>query len=247
MLLADTHSHLHMKHFKNDLEQIVEKDVKFILNIATNVKDLKDTVAVSERFEKVYAAVGIHPHDSKDVTNDYLDVLKSFANHPKVLAIGEIGLDYYRNLSPQDIQKKVFAEQLMLAEELDLPVVVHIREAYEDAYDILTSFGPKKGVIHSFSADKDWALKFVKLGYIIGIGGPVTYPSNETLRNAVKFIGEENILTETDCPYLPPQQFRGQRNEPYYVKYVVEKINELYGKDVSEKLFNNAVELFLGR
>ncbi len=247
MLLADTHAHLHMKHFKADLQQILEKGVKFILNIATNMKDLKDTVAVAERFEKVYAAVGIHPHDSKDVTDDYLDVLKNFSKHPKVLAIGEIGLDYYRNLSPQDIQKKVFAEQLMLAEELDLPAVVHIREAYEDAYDILISFGPKKGVIHSFSADEDWALKFVKLGYKIGIGGPVTYPSNQILRDAVKLIGEENILTETDCPYLPPQQFRGQRNEPYYVKYVVEKINELYGRDVSEELFNNAVELFVGR
>ncbi|MBO8160996.1 MAG: TatD family hydrolase [Thermosipho sp. (in: Bacteria)] len=250
MKLVDTHAHIHMKHFNNDREEIIrkfqEENVEFIVNVGTNMIDSKKCVELSNKYKKIYSSVGVHPHDSKDVSKDYLQYLEKLSKNRKVVAIGEIGLDYFRNFSPREIQQRVFTEQLLLAKEIKLPIIVHIRDAYEDAYNILESFGPfeKGGVIHSFSADAEWALKFVKLGFYLGISGPVTYKKNEQLREVVKLVGEHNILSETDCPYLPPHPYRGKRNEPSYVKYVVEKINDIIDYDVSEVLFENAKELF---
>ncbi|WP_126992553.1 TatD family hydrolase [Thermosipho globiformans] len=248
MKIVDTHAHLHMKHFNEDREKIIknfENDgIEFIVNVATNIEDSYQCIELSKKYDRIFATVGVHPHDSSSVPNDYLGILEKLAKNEKVVAIGEIGLDYYRNFSPKEVQQKVFAEQLMLAKDLKLPVVVHVRDAYEDAYNILEMIGPFNGVIHSFSGDREYALKFVKLGFYLGIGGPLTYKKNQQLRDIVRLVGEENIVTETDCPYLPPQPYRGKRNEPSYVKYVVEEINKLIGEDVSEKLINNARELF---
>jgi len=250
MKVVDTHAHLQMKHFENDREEIIEKFEKdgilYVINVGINIEDSQLSVEFSNKYSKIFASVGVHPHESKDTPKGYLEVLEKLSKNQKVVAIGEIGLDYFRNFSPKEIQQKVFTEQLLLAKELELPVIIHIRDAYEDAFNILESFGPfeKGGVIHSFSADSDWALKFVKLGFFLGIGGPVTYKKNEVLREVVRMVGENNIITETDCPYLPPQIFRGKRNEPAYVKYVVEKINDIIGYDVSEILVKNASELF---
>jgi len=250
MNLVDTHAHLQLKHFEKDREEIIKRfesdGISFLINVGINVEDSKISVEFSKKYEKIFCSIGVHPHDCKDAPENYLEELEELAKNDKVVAIGEIGLDYFRNFSPKEIQQKVFTEQLLLAKELKLPVIIHIRDAYEDAYSILESFGPfeKGGVIHSFSADSDWALKFIKLGFYLGIGGPITYRNNKVLSDVVKMVGEENILTETDCPYLPPQPFRGKRNEPAYVKYVVEKINDIIGYDVSDVLFKNAIELF---
>ncbi|APT73894.1 hydrolase TatD [Thermosipho melanesiensis] len=246
--MVDTHAHLHMKHFNKDREEVIKKfkddGILFVVNVATNLKDSVSCIELARKYNKIYATVGVHPHDSKDVPKKYLEKLNNLAQNFKVVAIGEIGLDYYRNISPVEVQQKVFTEQLILAKELDLPVIVHIRDAYEDAYNIIEMIGHFKGVIHAFSGDKEYALKFVKLGFMLGIGGPVTYKKNENLRNVVRLVGEENIVTETDCPYLPPQPFRGKRNEPSYVKYVVEEINRILDNDVAETLVKNAAELF---
>ncbi|MBT1247978.1 MULTISPECIES: TatD family hydrolase [unclassified Thermosipho (in: thermotogales)] len=246
MRFVDTHAHLHMKHFDKDRKEIIEKlnDFPFLVNVATNIEDSYLSLSLAKNYKKIYATVGVHPHDSKDVSKDYLGVLEKLAKDEKVVAIGEIGLDYYRNISPFEIQQKVFTEQLILAKELNLPVVVHIRDAYEDAYNIIEMIGHFNGVIHAFSGDNEYALKFVKLGFFLGIGGPVTYKKNENLRDVVRLVGEENIVSETDCPYLPPQPFRGKRNEPGYVRFVVEEINRVLGEDVSETLVKNAAELF---
>lgn len=248
MKLVDTHAHLQLKHFEDDRDEIIKRfdddNIEFIINVAINVSDSFECVNLAEKYDKIFATVGVHPHDSKDVPEDYLATLKKLAMEKKVVAIGEIGLDYYRNFSPKEIQQKIFAEQLMLARELNLPVVIHIRDAYEDAYNIIEMIGPHNGVIHSFSGGKEYALKFVKLGFYLGIGGPLTYKKNQELRDVVKLVGEENIITETDSPYLPPHPFRGKRNEPSYVRYVVEEINRLIGYDVSQKLVDNARELF---
>lgn len=250
MNLVDTHAHLQLKHFEKDREEIIKRfesdGISFLVNVGINVEDSKISVEFSKKYEKIFCSIGVHPHDCKDAPENYLEELEELAKNDKVVAIGEIGLDYFRNFSPKEIQQKVFTEQLLLAKELKLPVIIHIRDAYEDVYSILESFGPfeKGGVIHSFSADSEWALKFIKLGFYLGIGGPITYRNNKVLSDVVKMVGEENILTETDCPYLPPQPFRGKRNEPAYVKYVVEKINDIIGYDVSDVLFKNAIELF---
>ncbi|QTA38587.1 TatD family hydrolase [Thermosipho ferrireducens] len=250
MRLVDTHAHIHMPHFDNDRETIIQKfendNMEFIINVGTDLDDSRICVELANKYKKIFASVGVHPHDSKDTDNEYLNRLKKLAVMPKVVAIGEIGLDYYRNFSPKEIQQKVFAEQLLLAKELNLPIIVHIREAFEDAYNILETIGiPEKGgVVHSFSGNTSWAIKFLKLGLLIGISGPVTYRRNHSLRETVQKIGENNILPETDCPYLPPQPVRGKRNEPVYVKYIFNQINDIIGRDVSEILIQNAVELF---
>lgn len=234
--LIDTHAHLHMKHFEKDRDDVFKRvtQMKFVLNVSTSIEDLNDTIKIANILPNVFLALGIHPHDSGNVPNDYIEILENLAlKNKKVLAIGEIGLDYFRNFSPIDTQKRVFAEQLMLANKLGKPVILHIRDAYEDVYEIIKLIGPENGgIVHAFSGDENWAKKFVKLGFKIGIGGPITYPKNDLLRNVVKIIGVENIVTETDCPYLPPQQYRGKRNEPIYVYYVFEQLNEIFGLDI---------------
>ncbi|HRD19541.1 MAG TPA: TatD family hydrolase [Fervidobacterium sp.] len=251
-ILTDTHSHLHMKQFDPDRVSVLEraKKLALIVNVSTNLCDIDDTIEIANSCENIFAAIGIHPHDSGNVDKDYLNIIEQKViaqkRSKRIVAIGEIGLDYFRNISPIDIQKKVFAEQLMLAQAIDLPVVLHIREAYEDVYDILETVGvpEKRGIVHAFSSDENWAKKFVRLGFKIGIGGPITYPKNDLLRNVVKIVGIENIVTETDCPYLPPQQYRGKRNEPIYVSCVVNMLNEIFASDVSEQLLRNALEVF---
>ncbi len=252
MRYADTHAHLHFPKFKKDIDEVVERFKKsggeFLLNVGVNLEDSRKAVEVARKYG-FKASVGIHPHDSKDVPADFVQILSELIQDETVVAIGECGLDYYRNLSPRDVQKEIFQAQIDLAAALNIPLVVHIRDAYEEAYEILSSsqLPDPPGVIHAFSADSEWALKFVKLGFLLGIGGPVTYPKNEELRRAVRAVGIENILTETDSPYLPPQKFRGRRNEPSYVIHVIERVAEVLGEDpevVGEKTLENALEVF---
>ncbi|KUK20238.1 MAG: TatD DNase family protein [Pseudothermotoga sp.] len=253
MKFVDTHAHLHFPQFKDDLDKIISlfksKQIEFIVNVGIDVEDSKRALELSKRSENIFCAVGVHPHEAEKVEKDYIKQLEKLAKDDKVVALGEMGLDYYRNLSPKEEQLKIFREQLILAKELDLPVILHIRNAYDDAYKLLSQIGlpGPGGVVHAFSADTEWALKFVRLGAFIGIGGPITYPKNHSLRSVVRVVGIENILSETDCPYLPPQQFRGKRNEPAYVRIVVEKISEILNQNVqkvSDVLLGNAKELF---
>ncbi|MGB9819973.1 MAG: TatD family hydrolase [Pseudothermotoga sp.] len=253
MRLVDTHAHLHFSQFRNDFENIIDRfvadGIEFVVNVGIDVDDSVQALSLSKMSNRILCSVGVHPHEAGKVTKDYIDRLRELAQDKKVVSIGETGLDYYRNLSSKEDQKRVFSEQLVLAKELDLPVIIHIRDAYEDAYEILSKIGLPNagGVIHAFSADTSWALKFIELGAFIGIGGPLTYPKNITLKNVVRAVGAENIVTETDCPYLPPNQFRGKRNEPAYVRFVVEEISKILNEslqDLSSKLLQNAKELF---
>uniref|UniRef100_A0A7V4KCA7 TatD family deoxyribonuclease n=2 Tax=Fervidobacterium pennivorans TaxID=93466 RepID=A0A7V4KCA7_FERPE len=252
--LVDTHAHLHMPHFKSDFQDVLERTsrLRFVLNVSTSLNDIQPCIDIAKNLGNTYVAIGIHPHDSKDAFKtgtEYLDTLEKTATKVnRVIAIGEIGLDYYRNLSPVDVQKKVFADQVALALHLKLPIILHIRDSYNDTYDILRAFSFEnlRGIVHAFSSDEIWAKRFVKLGFKIGIGGPITYPKNEMLRSVVKIIGEENIVPETDCPYLPPQPYRGKRNEPIYVSYVYEELEKIFGHDISERLWKNVQEIFEG-
>lgn len=240
-----------MKHFDSDRKMLynLTGKMKFILNVSTSPEDFLQTLHVGEELSNTYISLGVHPHDAGMVSKGYLDVIKNIINRErKVLSIGEIGLDYYRNLSPIDTQKKVFAEQLALANELKMPVILHIRDAYKDTYEIVKSLGIERGgIVHAFSSDEIWAKKFSKLGLKLGIGGPLTYPKNDLIRNVVKIVGLENIVTETDCPYLPPQQYRGKRNEPMYVYFVVKELANIFNTTIDKvcnKVWENVNSIF---
>ena len=253
-MFADTHAHLQSEEFDPDREKIIgdmsSEGISFIINMSSDIKDSHVVSEMSRNFDNVYGMVGVHPHESKDVTENYLNEIEELLNNnPKILGIGEIGLDYHFNLSPVADQKRVFREQLSLAKKLNVPVSIHVRDAYDDAYKILClpEIPERKGVIHAFSGDSNWAAKFVNLGFLLGIGGPLTYKKNQHIRDAVKTVGLKNIVTETDCPYLPPVPLRGKRNEPSYIKYVLNTLEDIFctpRTEIENILLGNATKLF---
>jgi len=225
------------------------KDLKYIVDIGVDRKTSEQSVKLSYMNDYVYSVVGVHPHDAANMTEDDFEKITSLAYMDKVVAIGEVGLDYYRDLSPRDVQKIVFARFLNLAKSVKLPVVVHVRDAYDEAIDIIQTEGlsVERGVIHSFMSNYEDARTFLDMGMYLGIGGPLTFKKNHELRDTIKKVPIERIVTETDCPYLTPAPKRGHRNEPGFVRYVVDKIAEIKDlpkMDVQECLCENAVELF---
>ena len=189
----------------------------------------KKTLKLCEKYKNIFCAVGIHPNNADKFT-DFSDILAG----GKVVAVGECGLGYYRNRVEKKVQIEVFEKQLDIAEQFKKPVVIHCRGAEEDVYGVLEKHKNITGVVHCFSSTVEFAEKFLQLGFYIGIDGPVTYPNAKVLREVVEIAPLERILLETDSPYLPPQYFRGKRNEPAYVKYIAEKIAEIKNMKVSE-------------
>ncbi|MGB2983330.1 MAG: TatD family hydrolase, partial [Candidatus Bipolaricaulia bacterium] len=244
MRLIDSHAHLDDRAFDKDRAAVIARCFDASIGVITVGADLRSSraaVRLAGRHRGIWATVGVHPHDAKTVTSDVFSELAKLAKH--AIAIGEIGLDYYRDLSPRDVQRSVFAEQLALARRLDLPVAIHNRESTNDLLAILReAVGPHRGVIHSFLGDYALAETFIELGFHLGIGGPITFSKNETLREAVKAIPLDRILLETDCPYLTPVPYRGRRNEPAYVRFVAEAVAEIKGlpiEDVSRQTTGN--------
>ena len=251
MRLIDSHAHLDDRAYAKDRAAIIARafaDGIGIVTIGTNLESSREAVRLAGRHRTVWATVGVHPHDAKEVDDGVLDALERLAARDGVVAIGEIGLDYYRDLSPRSVQRQVFEAQLDLAKRVDLPVCLHNRESTDDLVAILRVAGPKhRGVVHSFLGDGALAAVFLDLGFHLGIGGPITYPKNEILREAVRSVPLDRLLIETDCPYLTPVPYRGRRNEPSYVRYVVETVAELHGIDVEElarTTTGNAIRLF---
>ncbi|PLY11659.1 MAG: radical SAM protein [Desulfuromonas sp.] len=251
--LVDSHAHLDSTQFGDEQPQLVaralENGISHILTIGCDLTSSKASVALAAQYPQVYAAVGVHPHDATTVNDTLLDELRTLAREDKVVAIGEIGLDFYRDRSPRDDQRRAFRAQLQLACELELPVIVHDRDAHDDVLAILREFKREKlrGVLHCFSGDVAFAKQCLELGFYISIAGPVTYPKNDGLREVVKAVSIDKLLVETDCPYLSPQKFRGKRNEPAYVRYTAEKIAEVKGlsiEDVARITSLNAWRLF---
>ena len=249
--MIDSHAHLDFPQYDNDRDQIIEtgfqNGLEAVINIGVDLETSRKSIELAEKYERIYATVGVHPHDSGNVPEDYIERLRAMADHPKVVAIGEIGLDYYRDRSPRDEQRKAFASQLALAGELDLPVVIHIREAMEDSMKIIRDSGVNRGVLHSFPGDERDAKTAVDLGFHISFAGPITYP-NSTRPLVAGSLPLKRILTETDSPYLTPQAYRGKRNRPDYVKYVIEKLAELFSPyifdDIERITSYNASRLF---
>jgi len=252
-MLFDTHAHLDDDRFDFDRDEVVrqclETGVSLILNAGSNIGTSVKSIALAEKYEFIYAAVGVHPHDASDMDEETAGVLAALAENKKVKAIGEIGLDYHYDLSPRDIQKRRFAEQIDLARQLKLPVIIHDREAHQDVMDIFKKTRIKEvgGVLHSFSGSAEMALECLRLGLFISVSGPVTFNNARKTVEAVKEVPLDMLLIETDSPYLTPVPMRGKRNYPGYVRLVAEKIAEIKGitfEEVAQKTMENGKRLF---
>ena len=237
--MIDTHAHLQWPAFDKDREEVIERafaaGLSAIVNVGYDLNASRQAVQIANNHKNIYVVVGIHPHNAKTMTASVLDSLRELAQNTKVVAIGEIGLDYYRDLSPRARQKEAFEQQILLAKELDLPIVVHDREAHNDVLEVIRSFGKDvNGVLHCFSGGLDMAEKVIELGYSISIAGPVTFPNARILHQLVQHVPDESIVLETDCPFLTPQSRRGERNEPMYVLETAKRVAELKGIPLDE-------------
>lgn len=254
-VLADTHCHLDLQQFDIDRDAVIyrarEAGVTRIMNPGIDLESSRRAINLSEKYAELYVAVGFHPHEASTVGVRELGELRELARHKKVKAIGEIGLDYYRDLAPREQQRRAFRQQLELAAELDLPVIIHSRAAQDDVIAILGEWARQyrqaRGVLHSYSGDRAHLASAFEFGFVIGITGPVTFPRADELRAIVQEAPLNMIVIETDAPYLSPVPHRGRRNEPAYVRHVAAKIAEVRGmayERVAEQTHANATKLF---
>ena len=253
-MFIDTHAHLTFPEFKIDLPEVVkrakEANLEAIINIALDDEALVSSLKIAQEYPGyVKTAYGLHPHDASTWKDEIADKIRSLAAEQKIVAVGEMGLDYHYKLSPLEKQKEVFGKSLRLAEELDLPAVIHSREAAKDTMLIIheENQGKLKGVLHCFGGDMDLAKEALDLGLLISFTGNITFPKAHQIRNAAKEIPLDRIMIETDCPFLAPQAFRGKRNEPAYAVKVAEQIARVKGisiEEVATQTTKNARSLF---
>lgn len=252
-LLIDSHAHLDSGQYDHDREEMIERarqnGVSHILTIGCDIASSQKSISIAEQYAQIFAAVGVHPHDATEISPATLATLEDMLQHPKVVALGEIGLDYYRDRSPRDVQHNAFRAQIRLAGKMNKPIIVHDRDAHDDVLRLLEEEDAAAvgGVLHCFSGDLAMAEKCLELGFYLSFPGPITYPKNDRTREIVAALPLERILVETDCPYLSPQQFRGKRNEPAYVRYTAEKIAEIKNlsvEDVARITSRNCYALF---
>lgn len=249
----DSHVHLDDERFDEDREELIkslyENDIETVLNLGSDLNTSKLSAKLADEYPFVYAAVGCHPHDSKYMNDDTMHSFRELAKNKKVIGIGEIGLDYYYDNSDREIQRLWFREQIRLSKELDLPYIVHDRDAHEDVFNIIKEehCSATRGILHCYSGSVEMAREFMKLGFYISLGGPVTFKKSKTPKLVAKEIPIDRLLIETDCPYLTPEPFRGKRNEPKYVRYVAEEIagiREVQVSEIAEKTKLNFKNLF---
>ena len=248
--IFDSHAHYDDDRFSEDLTELLEglpsKGISFVVNCGTDINSCRKLAEISEKYDYIYFAAGIHPHEAEDAKEGFIEELRAFAKNPKCVAIGEIGLDYHYDLSPRDIQKDVFEKQLILAKELDLPVIIHDREAHEDTLNLLKKHTPK-GIVHCFSGSAEMAKEIVKLGMNIGLGGAVTFKNAKKPVEVAKYVPLESLVLETDCPYMTPVPFRGKRNDSSLIAVTADFIAELKGistQELLDKTHNNAKNIF---
>ncbi len=230
MKLVDSHAHLDNEAFNEDREQVIERikeEMEFVVNIAFDLESSKKSVEFANKYDFIYATIGFHPVDIEGYTDEAEKELENLAkNNKKVLAIGEIGLDYHWMTTPKEQQQEIFRRQLDLATKLDLPIVIHSRDAMEDTVKILKEYPDVKGIFHCYPGSVETAKQLVDRFYL-GIGGVLTFKNAKKLVEVATDIPLDRLILETDCPYMAPTPFRGKRNEPIYVKYVAEKIAQL--------------------
>lgn len=250
--MIDTHAHLDFPEFAEDFEEVrakaAEAGVKQIINIGVDMKSSYKAVEFAKRYPEMFAAIGFHPHDAKHYNSKTEAELRELANNFKVVAIGEIGLDFYRDHSPRDRQRQVFVKQIALAKSLGLPMVIHIRDAYDEALDMLAAekAWESGAVLHCFSGTRDQAFRALDLGFMLSFGGVLTF-KNSRLPELVPQLPLESIILETDCPFLAPHPYRGKRNHPALVQLVYFKLAEILGREIDEieaQIDKNAENLF---
>lgn len=253
--IVDSHAHLGWDSFAEDRDQVIqrafESGVAQIVQagVYLNETTMAEMVAIADAYPNIYAAVGLHPHEAKDWTDESPNAIRHFTGHSKVVAIGECGLDYHYNHSEPKKQREVFAEQVKLARQLDVPLILHTREAWDDTFDILRSVGEGKvrGVFHCFTGSPEVLPQIREIDFYVSFSGIVTFPKSTEIQDAARLVPENRLMVETDCPYLAPQGYRGKRNEPAYVWKVAEKLAELQGRtldDIASLTSSNARALF---
>lgn len=251
-MLIDSHAHLELGNFDRDRDAVVERaraaGLEAIVTVGIDLEDSRKAVSLANRYDMVWATVGVHPHDAKSIGAETYDELKLLAAEDKVVAYGEIGLDFFKNYSPRDKQIARFGEQLDLCRDLGLPVIIHDRDAHGETLAMLTEHrGSLTGVVHCFSGDYAMARRCLDLGYYISIPGTVTYGKADVLREVARKIPLDRLMVETDAPFLSPEPKRGKRNEPAFVAYTARKIADLRGESfelVAAKTTENARNLF---
>ncbi len=239
-MIFDTHAHYDDKQFDQDREELLvsmkDNGIGTIVDVGSNMETSAWIVDAVNRYPMMYGAVGVHPSDTADLTESDMDTLKEYAGKDKILAIGEIGLDYYWDEPEREIQKKWFEAQIELAREVRLPIIIHSRDAAKDTYDIMKSLHAEDigGVVHCFSYSKEMARQFLDMGFYIGIGGVVTFKNAKTLKEVAAYVPLDRIVLETDCPYLSPEPNRGKRNSSLNLNYVAEALSQIKGIDKEE-------------
>ncbi len=237
--IFDSHAHYDSEAFDADRKELLgtlkNQGVVGVVNCGSDMASSLKSLELADEFDFIYAACGIHPHEAETCKQGYLPVLKKLCLEDKCVAVGEIGLDYHYDFSPREIQKQVFEQQLVLAKELDLPVIVHDREAHEDTFELLKRYKPK-GVVHCFSGSSEMAKEIVKLGMYIGLGGAVTFKNARKPREVAAVVASDRLLIETDCPYMTPVPHRGKRCDSTYIPFTAEVIAEVRGTTAHEIL-----------
>jgi TatD DNase family protein len=250
-MLIDSHAHLEMKEFNPDREDVIvrarQAGVDYIVTVGTNLALSRKALCLARQYENIYATVGVHPHDVARADNKTFDELCEIARDPKVVAYGEIGLDFFRNLSPREKQIEMFNRQLELAEELKLPVIIHDRDAHEQTLRTVKASGVRRGVFHCFSGDYSMARQCIDLGFYISIPGVVTFDKAKTIQDVALRVPLSSLLLETDAPYLTPVPHRGKRNEPSFIINTAKKVAEIKGlpwEEVADVTARNTMNLF---
>lgn len=252
-MIFESHAHYDDRQFDEDRYEVIQslraEGVDKVINVAADMHSSIRSIELAKKYDFIYATIGVHPHDVKSMMEEDLERLIALAVYDKVVAIGEIGLDYFYENSPKEIQKLWFREQMTIAKELELPIIVHSREASQDTFDLIKEAKAHTvgGVVHCYSGSKEMAQQYVEMGFYLGIGGVVTYANARTLKEVVKTIPIESLLLETDCPYLSPVPNRGKRNDSRNLKHIAEMIAEIKGleyEEVLQKTYDNATRLF---
>lgn len=252
-LLFDTHVHLNAWQFKEDREETIQRafdaGVEYMVVVGFDHETIPLAIEIAEAYDTIYAAVGWHPVDAIDMTDRELSWIEELSKHPKVVAIGEMGLDYHWDKSPKDVQAEVFRKQIRLAKKLNMPIIIHNREATEDIIQILDEEDAKTvgGIMHCYNDSVDYIKQCLDMNFYISLGGPVTFKNATHPKEVAKAVPFDRLLIETDAPYLAPHPKRGKRNEPAYVKLVAEKIAELRGisfEEVADQTTKNAFHVF---
>lgn len=254
-MIFETHGHYDDEQFDEDRERLIaeflEKDIDKVMNVGADMQSSRNSVELAGKYPYFYAAVGVHPSEVGDLTEDDMQALKQMTlENPKVKAIGEIGLDYhFDDDPPRDVQKKWFIRQLELAQELGMPIIIHSRDAASDTMEILKDMdgGRNGGVIHCYSYSREQAREYIKMGFHIGVGGVVTFKNSRRLQEVVEDIPLEKIVLETDSPYMAPVPFRGTRNSALNIPYIAEKIAEIKGvpvQKVYDQTYANALKMY---